>query len=145
MHICFRRPWKLQYNYSSTFLTPLNWLDFCFKALLSSYSMMCSPWWLSSAIQSLVKSKLLTTNYLSPWKLHLYNEIDGDLSGISRTQASESKLYNIGLACCWWYWWHAADDIDDIAWHTADDIDDWHTPKLCMCHCITMSSIMGSW
>ena len=24
-------------------LPPLNWLDFCFKALLSSYSVMCSP------------------------------------------------------------------------------------------------------
>ena len=25
------------------FLPPLNWPNFCFKALLSSYSMMCSP------------------------------------------------------------------------------------------------------
>ena len=66
-------------------LTPLNWLDFRFKALLSSYSMMCSPWWLSLASESLVKSKLLATNYLSPWKLRLYSEIDGDLSDISRT------------------------------------------------------------
>ena len=24
-------------------LPPLNWLDFCYKALLSSYNMMCSP------------------------------------------------------------------------------------------------------
>ena len=24
-------------------LTPLNWLNFCFKALLSSYSVICSP------------------------------------------------------------------------------------------------------
>ena len=82
-------------------VTQLNWLDFRFEALLSSYSMMCSPWRLSSVIQSLVKSKLLTTNYLSPWKLHLYNEIDGDLSEILRTQTSKSKLYNIGLACCY--------------------------------------------
>ena len=89
-------------------LTPLNWLDFRFKALLSSYSVMCSPWQLLSVIQSLVKSKLLTTNYLSPWKLYLYNKIDSDLSDISRTQTSESKLYNIGLACCWWYWWHVS-------------------------------------
>ena len=106
-------------------VTQLNWLDFRFEALLSSYSMMCSPWRLSSAIQSLVKSKLLTTNYLSPWKLHLYNEIDGDLSDISRTQTSEQMLYNIGLG--------VADDIDDMLV--------WHMPKLCMYHCITMSSV----
>ena len=67
----------------------LNWLDFCFKALLSSYSVMCSPWRPLSVIESPVKSKLTTTNYLSPWKLHLYYKIDGDLSDISRTNASK--------------------------------------------------------
>ena len=47
-------------------LPPLNWLDFCFKALLASYSAMCWPWRPLSAIKSLAKSKLTTTNYLSP-------------------------------------------------------------------------------
>ena len=58
-------------------LTPINWLDFCFKALLSSYNVMGSPWWPLSAIKSSLKSKLPTTNYLSPWK---YHKIDGDHS-----------------------------------------------------------------
>ena len=62
----------------------LNWLDFWFKALLSSYSVMCSPWRPLSAIKSPTKSKLTTTNYLSPWKLHLYYKIDYDPSEISK-------------------------------------------------------------
>ena len=41
---------------------------FCFKALLSSYSMMCSPSWPLSVNESPMKTKLPTTNYLSPWE-----------------------------------------------------------------------------
>ena len=76
-------------------LPPLNWLDFCFKALLSSCNVMYLPWWLLSAIESPAKSKLRTWNYLLPWKLHLYYKTDGDLSEIMRT--STSKFSSLGL------------------------------------------------
>ena len=58
----------------------LNWLDFCFKALLASCSMMCSP-----------------------WKLRLYYKIDGDPSEISRT--STSKHSSLVPARCLHHWW----------------------------------------
>ena len=87
---------------------------FYFKALLSSYSMMCSHWWPLSAIQSPVKSKLPTSNYLSSWKLHLCHMIDGDPSEIWRT--SVSKLATLAQACCLHH-----------------DVLVWHTPKLCTC------------
>ena len=74
--------------------TPLNWLDFHCKALLSSYSMLCSPWWPFSVIKCLVKIKLPTTNYLSA---HLYHKIDSDPSEISRTSTSKIKLSSLGL------------------------------------------------
>ena len=96
-------------------LTQLNWIDFRFKSLLSSYSMMCSPWRLLSVIESSVKSKLPTTNYLLPWKVHLYYKMDGNPSEILRTSAS--KL------CKPWPR-HAVCTIDD-------DVLIWHTPKLC--------------
>ena len=64
-------------------------VDVHFKALLSSYSMMCSPWWPFLAIESPVKSELPTTNHTSPWRLHLYCKIDSEPSEISRTGASK--------------------------------------------------------
>ena len=62
-------------------LIQLNWLDFCFKPLLSSYSVMCSPWQPLTMMESSVKSKPPTTNYLSPWKVHLYHKIRAGGSG----------------------------------------------------------------
>ena len=40
-----------------------------------------------SAIESPVKSKLPTMNYLSSWRVHLYNKIDSDPCEISETSA----------------------------------------------------------
>ena len=77
-------------------LTLPNWLDFRFKALLSSHSVMCSPWWPLSAIECPLKSKLPTANYLSPWMVHLYHNICGDPSEILR--ASSLKLSKPALA-----------------------------------------------
>ena len=94
----------------------LNWLDFCFKALLSSYSVMCSPWRPLSAIESPVKSKLTTTNYLSSWKLHLYYKIDGDPSEILRTSTSKHSSLGPGAL-------HATLMMVLVR----------HTPKLCTC------------
>ena len=77
-------------------LNPPNWLNFWFKALLSSYSMMCSPWRPLSVIKSSVKSKLPKMNYLSPWKVHQYYKIDGDSSKIVRT--SVLKLSSLSIS-----------------------------------------------
>ena len=90
---------------------------FCFKALLSSYNMMCSPWWPLSAIKSPAKRELTITNYLSPWKLHLYYKMTTTLVK-SREQARQSLKPWLRYAACI--------VIDD-------DVLVWHTPKLCTC------------
>ena len=102
-------------------LSLLNWLDFCFKALLSSYSVMCSPWRPLPAIKSPAKSKLTTTNYISSWQLPLYYKIDGDPSEISRT--SVSKLSSLGPGTL----------LASTLMMVDDDMLVWHTPKLYTC------------
>ena len=68
-------------------------VKFRINALLSSYDVICSLWRLLPAIESQVKSKLTTTNYLSPWKVCV-PQIDSDSSEISR--ASMSNLSSLG-------------------------------------------------
>ena len=58
-------------NESCNATTAINWHSitaklarFLLMALLSSYSVMYSPWWLLSAIESPAKSNLPTTNYI---------------------------------------------------------------------------------
>ena len=58
---------------------------------------MCSPWWPLSAIESLVKSKLPTTNYLSPWQVH---KIDGDSSETLRMSMSNLSCFGPEHAAC---------------------------------------------
>ena len=55
-----------------------------------------------SAIESPAKSKLITTNYLSPWKLHLYYKIDSYLKSQEQEHQSIAAL---ALARCLDHWW----------------------------------------
>ena len=85
-------------------LPTLNWLDLCFKALLSSCSIMCSLWQLLSAVESPVKSKLTTTTFCL--KLHLYYKINGDSSEISTTieRQSFATLDQVQWLHHWWWY-----------------------------------------
>ena len=71
--------WKLRTemcNASTThYYLKMKMVNFGLEALLSSYDIICSSWQSLSATKSPVKSKLYTTsNYLSPWKVHLYHK-----------------------------------------------------------------------
>ena len=66
---------------------------------LSSYDMIFSPWRSLSAIKSpAVKCKLPTTNYLSPWKVHLYHKID--MSTLVKSQEQVICVHKLLLLFC---------------------------------------------
>ena len=98
----------MQLHAQLNILTQPIWLNFLHKALLSSYSVICSPWQPLSAIESPVKGKLPTTNL--PWKAHLYHKIDSNPSEILRTSTSKLSSLDSG---------HAARIIDDNVFNLA--------------------------
>ena len=107
------RCWKSQCRHNTVF----SWISIdnifdlkCCSIDMAWYTHLDTP---LLAIQSPVKSKLSTTNCLSPQQIHQYYKLDGDPSEISRTSASKlTSAMGMPLECSncvvirYWLIWH---------------------------------------